>query len=70
MIRIQIKDLAEKRGYANANQLREALDVSPTLAARLWKGGFAQIGIVTLDRLCSLLKCQPDKLLKYESDDE
>ncbi|MGE3440542.1 MAG: helix-turn-helix domain-containing protein [Blastocatellales bacterium] len=60
--------MAEKRGIKNANQLREALEVSPTLAARLWKGEFSQIGINTLDRLCKVLKCQPDKILKYESD--
>ena len=70
MIQKQIKEMAEKRGYTTAYQLRIALDVSPTLANRLWKGEFEMIGIGTLDKLCALLKCQPDKLLRYEPDGE
>lgn len=68
MIRIRVREMAEKRGITTAYQLRQALGVSPTLAARLWKGEFTQIGIKTLDRLCQVLKCQADKLLKYEVD--
>ncbi|HZS06258.1 MAG TPA: helix-turn-helix transcriptional regulator [Blastocatellia bacterium] len=70
MIKVQIQQTAMKRGIENAHQLQKALDVSPTLAARLWKGEFTQIGLITLDRLCQLLKCQPDKLLRYEPDGE
>jgi DNA-binding Xre family transcriptional regulator len=66
MIVVTIKERAEKCGIANAYQLQKALEVSPTLAARLWRGDFEMIGIVTLDRLCSLLRCQPDKLLRYK----
>ncbi len=62
--------MAEKRGITTAYQLRQALEVSPTLAARLWKGEFTQIGIKTLDRLCQVLKCQSDKLLRYEADEK
>ncbi|HKC66291.1 MAG TPA: helix-turn-helix transcriptional regulator, partial [Pyrinomonadaceae bacterium] len=65
MITSQIRETAEKRGIKNANQLRVALGVSPTLAARLWRGDFDMIGIATLDKLCRALKCQPEKLLKY-----
>jgi DNA-binding Xre family transcriptional regulator len=69
MIVSQIRELAVRRGIENANQLKEALDVSPTLAARLWRGDFERIGMNTLDRLCTLLKCQVGSLLKYESND-
>ena len=60
--------MAEKRGYTTAYQLRKALNVSPTLAAKLWKGEFEMIGLLTLDRLCRLLECQPDNLLYYVED--
>jgi DNA-binding Xre family transcriptional regulator len=70
MITSHIKETAEKRGIKNANQLRVALDVSPTLAARLWKGDFDMIGMVTLDKLCRVLRCQPDKLLNYKPDEK
>jgi len=65
MIISNIRKTAEKRGIENANQLKDALDISPTLASRLWRGEFAQIGMVTLDRLCRELKCQPGQLLQY-----
>jgi DNA-binding Xre family transcriptional regulator len=68
MIEVMIKERAEKCGITNAYQLQKAMEVSPTLAARLWRGDFEMIGIVTLDRLCSLLRCQPDKLLRYVQD--
>lgn len=70
MIKVQIQQMAIKRGYTTAYQLQKALDISPTMAARLWRGDFMQIGLATLDKLCGLLKCQTDKLLRYEPDAE
>lgn len=68
MIVSLIRQTAEKRGIENAHQLEKALNVSPTLAARLWRGDFDKIGINTLDKLCRVLRCQPNKLLKYDAD--
>jgi DNA-binding Xre family transcriptional regulator len=65
MIVVTIRERAEKCGIENAYQLQKALEISPTIAARLWRGNFDKVGIVTLDRLCRVLKCQPDKLLRY-----
>jgi DNA-binding Xre family transcriptional regulator len=65
MIISTIRETAERRGIENANQLKDALGVSPTLAARLWRGDFVHIGRVTLDRLCRALRCQPGQLLRY-----
>jgi len=65
MIVSNIRKTAEGRGIENANQLKDALNISPTLASRLWRGEFAQIGLVTLNRLCRELKCQPGQLLQY-----
>jgi len=65
MIISNIRKTAEGRGIENANQLKDALNISPTLAARLWRGEFSQLGMVTLDRLCRELKCQPSDLLRY-----
>ncbi len=53
-----------------AYQLQKALDISPTVAARLWKGEFDMIGVVTLDKLCRVLRCQPNKFLRYVPDEE
>lgn len=68
MIVVAIKERAEKCGITTAYQLQKAMKVSPTIAARLWRGDFDKLGMVTLDRLCRVLKCQPDKLFKYVAD--
>ena len=66
MIEVTIRVRAEKCGIENAYQLQKAMNVSPTLAARLWGGDFDMIGVkTTLDRLCRILRCQPDKLFRY-----
>jgi DNA-binding Xre family transcriptional regulator len=70
MIVVNIKRLAEARGITNAYQLQKALEVQPSVAARLWKGEFTKISLDTLNKLCRLMNCQPDKLLRYEPDKE
>ncbi len=66
MMTVHISEVARQRGITTAYQLQKTLDISPTAAARLWKGEFDMIGLVTLDKLCRVLRCQPGKLLKYE----
>ncbi len=69
MIVVTIRERAQKCGIENAYQLQKAMDVSPTLAARLWRGDFKMIGVAdTLNNLCRVLRCQPDKLFKYVPD--
>ncbi len=69
MIVSTIRERAEKCGITTAYQLQKAMEVSPTIAARLWRGDFDKIGMITLDRLCRALRCQPDKLFKYAPDE-
>lgn len=66
MIKKHIKEIAEKRGIKNAFGLQKALEISPTVATKLWNEDFEMIGLGTLDKLCRVLKCQPGKLLSYE----
>ena len=70
MIRKHIKEIAEKRGIKNAYGLQLAIEVSPTVAAKLWSGNFEMIGLGTLDKLCKVLKTNPGKLLTYEQERE
>ena len=66
MIEVMIRERAQKCGIENAYQLQKAMGVSPTLAARLWGGDFKMIGVQdTLNSLCRVLRCQPDKLFRY-----
>lgn len=66
MIRAKIREVAEARGVPNAYQLGVLIGVTPNVSARLWKDDFAQIGRVTLEKLCSALECQVGDLLVYE----
>ena len=70
MIRVTIQEQAEKCGFTTAYQLQKAIGVQPSVAALLWKGDLQKIGINSIDRLCRALKCQPDKLLRYEPDSD
>ncbi len=64
-IKIKVAETAQRRGFKSAYALQKALDCSPTMASRLWKGNFKQIGIVTIDSLCELFKCSPNEFLEY-----
>jgi DNA-binding Xre family transcriptional regulator len=68
MIKLRVKEIALKRGYKNAHQLQLALDVSPTLAANLWKGEMRQIGLGTIEKLCATLKVKPGSLFEVLDD--
>jgi DNA-binding Xre family transcriptional regulator len=70
MIHITIQEMAKRRGIMTAYQLQKALNVHPDVAAGLWKGDLTKIGIISLDRLCYVLRCQPCGLLRYIPDDE
>lgn len=65
MIEVKIREVAEARGITTAYQLQKALEVAPSVAARLWRGEISKIGLDTLDNLCRVLKSRPDKLLRY-----
>ena len=70
MIRFSIRETAVARGIPNAHQLALALGVADNVGVRLWNEKFARIDLITLDRLCRTLRCQPNKLFRYEPDDE
>jgi DNA-binding Xre family transcriptional regulator len=68
MIKLQIREAAEKRGITTAYQLQKAAGFHPGHAARLWEGELKMIGLDTINALCRALKCQPGTLFKYEMD--
>jgi excisionase family DNA binding protein len=68
MIEIKIAEVAQRNNLHTAYALGKVLGISPTIAARLWKGDFTKIGINTLDKLCNLFDCQPSDLLKHRGE--
>jgi len=65
MIRTHVQEIAKKRGITTAYQLQKALNISPSVAAKLWSDEFELISRTSLDRLCSLLKVEPGKLITF-----
>lgn len=68
MIKTHVKEIAQKKGITTAYQLQKALDISPSVAAKLWGDDFEFISKTSLNRLCHLLKCNPSKLITFEPD--
>lgn len=68
MITIHVKEVAERRGIKNAYGLQLATGLSPDVTQRLWRGKWDKIGKETLNKLCVALRCQPGKLIRYQSD--
>lgn len=66
MIKTHVREMAEKKGITTAYQLQKALEISPSVAARLWRDDFEFISRISLDRLCRLLKCPVSKLISYD----
>lgn len=65
MIEIRIAEKAKAAGLDTAFSLQKALNISPTIASRLWKGKFKKIGVGTMDKLCTFFKCQPNDLFFF-----
>jgi DNA-binding Xre family transcriptional regulator len=65
MIEIRIAEKAKAAGLDTAFSLQKALNISPTIASRLWKGKFNKIGVGTMDKLCTFFKCQPNDLFFF-----
>ena len=68
MITVHVKEMCEKRGITTAYQLQRGLEISPSVAARLYAGAFERVDLTTLDRMCKLLKCKTGDLLRYVPD--
>ena len=69
MVTKHIRELAERRGIKNAHILQQEAGLSsPTVAAKLWKGDFEMVGLATLDKLCTALRCKVGDLLVYHSE--
>lgn len=68
MIRLSIRELAERRGITTAYQLQKLLNVNPAIASRLWKGEQRMISLKTINEVCNALDCGPEALFDYVPD--
>lgn len=63
MVKLTIRQAAEKKGITTAYQLQKAMNIPPAMAARLWKGEMKMIALSTLDALCEVLECEVSELV-------
>lgn len=66
MIRLNVKEAAEREGYNNANELSEATGLPYETCRKLWRGEAKRIDLGTMERLCDLLRLRPGQLFDYE----
>jgi len=68
MIKVAIREMAERRGITSSYQLMKALNIPPSQAAKWYNNDLESISMRTLDKLCAALRCKPNDLLRYEAD--
>jgi DNA-binding Xre family transcriptional regulator/predicted DNA-binding transcriptional regulator AlpA len=68
MIKVKIKEIAEKNGITTAYQLQKTLNIQPSLAAKWYRNDLKMIGIESLNTLCAAFKCLPSDILIYVAD--
>ncbi len=61
-IKINIREIAEKKGIKTAYQLQKKAKLSPSNASRLFNNNIVQISVDTLAKLCDVLDCEPSDL--------
>ena len=70
MIKVKIREVAEKFNIKKAYQLQKLTGFQPSMAARLWKGEWQSANLETLNTLCNLLGCTPNDILEFTPDED
>jgi putative transcriptional regulator len=67
MIKVNIKQMAQRQGIKTAYQLQKLMNLQPSVASRLFNNKLTMISFGTLDKLCDALECEPSDLIVYSS---
>jgi DNA-binding Xre family transcriptional regulator len=70
MIRLTVKEVAEKEGIENANQLAEITGLPYETCRTVWNDTAVLIHKKTLGRLCAILHVRPSQLIEWIPDDQ
>jgi DNA-binding Xre family transcriptional regulator len=68
MIRLCIKELAEKRGITKPVDLARLTGLSFSVTHKLWNEQQARIDLKTIESLCQVLKVSPGDLFDFSSE--
>jgi putative transcriptional regulator len=67
VVKVRIRELAEKRGITTAYQLQKLTGAQPGLAAKWYRNDLKSISLDTIDLLCKKLECTPGELFAYDA---
>jgi len=71
MVRLRVKECANRIGITNASQLSRYTGINLQTCYKLWDGTLDMIGVsTTLNTLCNRLRTTPVDLLEFRVDDE
>jgi len=68
MVRIKIREVAERKGIANPFQLMRLTGLKYAVCHLYWNGEPKQISTDALDKLCDALDVKPGQLFEYTRD--
>ena len=68
MIRIKIRELAEKKGIENPYQLMKVTGLNYAQCHLYWNSEPRQIGVDALNRVCMALGVTPGQIFEFETD--
>jgi DNA-binding Xre family transcriptional regulator len=66
MIKLVIREIAQREGIANPNSLSLATGLPYETCRRLWQEKATMISLNTIERLCDALRVRPAQLFDYE----
>ena len=68
MVKIKIREIAERKGINNPSQLMRATGLNYAQCHLYWNNQPKQIGVDALNRLCMALEITPGQLFEFEPD--
>ncbi|PYS88752.1 MAG: hypothetical protein DMF64_19595 [Acidobacteria bacterium] len=66
MIRLVVREIAQREGIKNSNALSQATGLPYETCRRLWQEKATMISLSTVERLCHVLRVRPSQLFDYE----
>jgi DNA-binding Xre family transcriptional regulator len=67
-MKLIVRDVAEREGFKNANELAVKTGIPLFSMYRIWDGRAKMIALETMDRLCTVLKVKPGQLFEHEAE--
>jgi len=67
---LNVKEIAETRGFKNAKQLADAAGIRYKSMYPIWNGTARMVGLDTLERLCVALRVQAGMLFEVIPDSD